>query len=99
MSDFISQTTSEGYRQSRRSFLGKFATTALTVPLLPTALVDGKQISVMRNQMIPTMTGPVPTDKLGTTLIHEHVLWGPIPDEARGRSVEIAVGYLEEAAR
>lgn len=96
MSDIISETGNKGCGESRRAFLGKFATAALAVPLLPAVIVAGDP---PRNRMIPTMTGPVPTDKLGTMLVHEHVLWGPIPDEARERSVEIAVGYLQEAAR
>ncbi|MGH7946962.1 MAG: hypothetical protein ACREH8_13915 [Opitutaceae bacterium] len=32
-------------------------------------------------------------------LMHEHVLHGVVPDELRDQSVEIAVGYLQDAAR
>ena len=46
-----------------------------------------------------TMKGPVAGDTLGTTLIHEHVLFGMIPDDLRAASVEFAVKLLNDAAR
>lgn len=60
--------------------------------------------------MVPTLTGPVRCDSLGTTLIHEHVLWfagrdsgdagyTPIPDDKRAESVDFAVSLLNDAAR
>jgi phosphotriesterase-related protein len=60
--------------------------------------------------MVSTMACPVPCDSLGTTLIHEHILWfggpkltdpgyTPIPDELRSESVEFAVSLLNDAAR
>lgn len=59
---------------------------------------------------VSTMTGPVPCGSLGTTLIHEHILWfggpkltdpgyTPIPNELRSESVEFAVTLLNDAAR
>ncbi len=61
-------------------------------------------------RMIPTMTGPVRCDALGTTLMHEHILWfagprledpgySPIPDNLRADSVDFAVSLLNDAAR
>ena len=60
--------------------------------------------------IIPTMKGPVRCDSLGTTLMHEHLLWfggprledsgySPIPDEKRAESVEFAVSLLNDAVR
>lgn len=72
--------------------------------------------SVLRNTgkpkavMVPTMTGPIRCDSLGTTLMHEHILWfagprledsgyTPIPDDKREESVRFAVTLLDDAAR
>lgn len=60
--------------------------------------------------MVPTMTGPIGCDSLGTTLMHEHILWfagprledpgyTPIPDALRAESVDFAVSLLNDAAR
>lgn len=59
---------------------------------------------------VSTMTGPVLCSSLGTTLMHEHILWfggpkltdsgyTPIPDALRSESVEFAVSLLNDAAR
>ncbi len=61
-------------------------------------------------RMIPTVTGPVRCDALGTTLMHEHILWfagprledpgySPIPDNLRAESVNFAASLLNDAAR
>ena len=60
--------------------------------------------------MVSTMTGFVRCDSLGTTLMHEHVLWfggprledpgyTPIPTDKRQESVDFAVSLLKAAAR
>ena len=60
--------------------------------------------------MVSTMTGLVRCDSLGTTLMHEHVLWfggprledpgyTPIPTDKRQESVDFAVSLLNAAAR
>ncbi|MBS1748217.1 MAG: hypothetical protein JST21_18815 [Bacteroidetes bacterium] len=60
--------------------------------------------------IIPTVTGYVTPDKLGTTLMHEHILWFsgttnenpgymPIPDDLQDQSVDFAVSALNDAAR
>ncbi len=60
--------------------------------------------------MVPTMTGPVRCNALGTTLMHEHVLfcsgtrlqdpgYSPIPAEKQQESVDFAVSLLQDAAR
>jgi len=45
------------------------------------------------------MTGPADCGSLGTTLMHEHVLYGEVPPDLRPESVELAVKLLKEAAR
>jgi len=60
--------------------------------------------------MVPTVTGPVRCDALGTTLMHEHVLWfsgtelkdpgyAPIPRELWPETIEFAASLLNDAAR
>jgi phosphotriesterase-related protein len=60
--------------------------------------------------MVSTMKGPVSCDSLGTTLMHEHVLWfsgprldnpgyTPIPDDMRSNTVDFAVSLLNDASR
>jgi len=49
--------------------------------------------------MVWTVKGPVPSARLGATLMHEHVLFGDIPAELRATSVELAVKLLKDAAR
>jgi phosphotriesterase-related protein len=48
---------------------------------------------------VHTLTGPLPPEKLGQTLIHEHLLYGLIPPELNNRSLEIVLKNLEDAAR
>lgn len=48
---------------------------------------------------VSTLTGAVPCDSLGTTLIHEHVLYGEVPSDQRAASIDIAVKLLKDAAR
>jgi len=47
---------------------------------------------------VATMRGPVGCETLGTTLMHEHVLFGAIPEDLRSNSVDFAVQLLNEAA-
>ena len=44
--------------------------------------------------MVSILTGTVPCDNLGTTLMHEHVLYGEIPPDQRTASIEFAVKLL-----
>lgn len=53
----------------------------------------------IKGSKVWTMKGPVACDTLGTTLIHEHVLFGTIPGELRPASVDYAVKLLNDAAR
>ncbi|MBZ5561970.1 MAG: hypothetical protein LAP13_06065 [Acidobacteriia bacterium] len=72
-----------------------------------TAPAGGKKSKIA---VVPTMTGPVRCDALGTTLMHEHVLWfagprledpgyTPIPNSLRAESVDFAVSLLNDAAQ
>jgi phosphotriesterase-related protein len=49
--------------------------------------------------MVSTATGLVAPEKLGITLMHEHVLYGKIPDDLRADSIEFALTLLQDAAR
>lgn len=82
----------------RRNFLGSLAVGTVASPLMG-ALNKDQQVLDAPARNVQTLTGPVPTDKLGLTLIHEHLLYGEIPGELNDRSVEIVVGNLHEAAR
>jgi len=66
--------------------------------------------TLSKPSMVSTMTGPVLCGSLGTTLMHEHVLWfggpkltdsgyTPIPAGLRSESVDFAVSLLNDAAR
>jgi hypothetical protein len=57
-----------------------------------------------KQSTVSTMTGPVPCNSLGTTLMHEHILWfggpkltdsgyAPIPARLRSESVDFAVSF------
>lgn len=59
---------------------------------------------------IPTLTGDIDPSQLGTTLMHEHILFfsspapddrgfKPIPEDLRAESVEFAAALLNDAAR
>ncbi len=59
---------------------------------------------------IPTLTGNIKPLELGTTLMHEHLLWfagpmqenagyTPIPDNLQSETVDFAVSLLNDAAR
>ncbi len=54
---------------------------------------------VQKAKKIPTMKGQVSSDKLGTTLIHEHLLFGNIPKEKEKESIEFAVKLIKDAER
>ncbi len=63
-----------------------------------------------KHKLVPTLTGEIAPGKLGTTLMHEHVLWfggprledagyTPIPDDLLTETVDFAVALLNDAAR
>jgi len=100
------------YSIDRRSFIAKSSLSLASVAAagLP---VTGELIEPFekaKNKRIPTVTGEVASDKLGTTLMHEHILWfggpgpedphfSPIPDHLITDTVDFAVSLLNDAAR
>ena len=98
---------------SRRSFInkGSLSLASITAACLPGIQVLGTPVSEKNKyKSIPTITGAVASDKLGTTLMHEHVLWfggpgpenpnyNPIPDNLIQETIDYAVARLNDAAR
>ncbi|PYV42498.1 MAG: hypothetical protein DMG06_13815, partial [Acidobacteria bacterium] len=77
--------------------------TGMATPALP-------RTKKPKSLAVSTMNGPVSCDSLGTTLVHEHVLWfsgprldnpgyTPIPDNLRSDTVDFAVSLLNAASR
>ena len=65
---------------------------------LARGLDSGSQTSI-QSKLIPTLKGKVESQKLGITLMHEHILIGNIPENLRKQTVDIAVGMLNDAAK
>jgi len=97
---------------SRRTFINESSLLFASVAIagLPLKSVLGSPLGTNKNKLVPTLTGEVAPDKLGTTLMHEHVLWFggprledagymPIPDDLQSETVDFAVSLLNEAAR
>lgn len=82
---------------TRRRFFRRLAAGAAALPALAVQKKAAPQGGKAR--MVPTLTGPVAPEKLGTTLLHEHVLYGNIPDDLRADSIEFALTLLRDAAR
>jgi phosphotriesterase-related protein len=97
---------------SRRSFINKSSLSLASIAA-PTFLTISTLESVHernKNKLVPTLTGEIDSNKLGTTLMHEHVLWfsGPrledagytaIPEDLQSETVDFAVSLLKDAAR
>jgi len=81
----------------RRKFLSTVVVGAIASPVFGTLEQQG--VVSLPVSMVQTLTGPVPPEKLGLTLIHEHLLYGVIPAELNSRSLEIVVANLRDAAR
>ncbi len=82
----------------RKKFLGSLAAGALAFPVM--GALDKQQNRLhATGPNVQTLTGPLPPDKMGLTLIHEHLLYGDIPPELNERSVEIVLANLNDAAR
>jgi len=97
---------------SRRAFATRcWAGSALFSPVFGTGIAASTAAPLqVRNSTVPTMKGSVPCDSLGTTLMHEHLLWfagprldnpgyTPIPDGLRSESVDFVVSLLNDASR
>lgn len=98
---------------NRRSFIG---TSSLSFASIAAACIPGSQVlstplyEKNKYKVIPTVTGTVASNKLGTTLMHEHVLWfggpgaenpnyNPIPNDLIQETFDYAVARLNDAAR
>ena len=92
---------------NRRDFMKMGSILAASVPLSGTLLSSCKTSG---NYIIPTLTGTIKPAGLGTTLMHEHILWfagpmeenagyTPIPDDLESETVDFAVSLLNDAAR
>jgi phosphotriesterase-related protein len=97
---------------SRRSFInkGSLSLASIAVAHFPMVNVLDSPSGKNKNKSIPTITGTVASGKLGTTLMHEHILWfggpditnpnyEPIPENLVTDSVDYAVSQLNDAAR
>jgi phosphotriesterase-related protein len=98
---------------ARRAFMARLAGSAFSCLLPPAAVTAWEKAgseAKPKVSRVATMTGPVRCDSLGTTLMHEHLLWfggpslqdsgyTPIPADKRQESVDFAVSLLNEAAR
>lgn len=97
---------------SRRDFIAKASCCSFPY-LMAGGLGDpsvlGYPLTSIKKPTVPTLTGLVDHDALGTTLMHEHVLWfsgprldnpgyTPIPEDLRSETVDFAVARLNEAA-
>ena len=92
---------------NRRDFINMGSILAASLPF------SNMLISSCQNpgtSMIPTLTGIIKPEELGTTLMHEHILWfagpmeenagyTPIPDDLESETVDFAVSLLNAAAR
>lgn len=96
---------------NRRSFLTKssLSLASIAAASLPATDVLGFYSERKKYKLIPTLTGEIASNKLGTTLMHEHVLWfsrpmgenagyTPIPDDMQSDTVDFAVSLLNDAA-
>lgn len=97
---------------NRRSFINKssLSIASIVAASFPAMGALASPVEKNKSKLIPTLTGDVASNKLGTTLMHEHILWfggpgpedpnyDPIPDHLISDSVDFAVSLLNDAAR
>lgn len=97
---------------NRRAFINNSALSIGTVVLGSTALpgILGSSCCSRKENSVVTLSGDINCNKLGTTLMHEHVLffsgprldnpgYTPIPDDLRSETVDFVVTLLNDAAR
>jgi phosphotriesterase-related protein len=97
---------------TRRSFINKssLSIASMAVTNFPATVFLESGHERKKNKPFPTLTGEVASDKLGTTLMHEHVLWfsgprledagyTPIPADLQSETVDFAISLLNDAAR
>lgn len=89
-------------QQSKRDFIVKSAKTTLGALILSAGYPMVSHSAAKNSEkakIIPTLNGQISTDDLGVTLIHEHLLFGDIPEEKEKESIALAVNLLKEAER
>jgi len=97
---------------TRRTFInkGSLLFASIAMPRLGVPSVFESTSKTNKNTFVPTLTGEISCNKLGTTLMHEHILWfggprledagyTPIPDDLKSETVDFAVSLLNDAAR
>lgn len=96
---------------SRRTFITQSSLLFASIALGEIVVTDvlGSPSRVNQNKRIPTLTGDIHCDTMGTTLMHEHILWFggprledpgymPIPRQLQAGTVAFVVSLLNEAA-
>ena len=96
----------------RRSFLNRssLSLASIAAASLPVKNFTESLNEKRKSKLVPILTGEIAADKLGTTLMHEHILWfagpmeenagyTPIPDDLVSESIDFAVSLLNDAAR
>lgn len=98
---------------NRRSFFNKTALSIAgmaSISVFPVFGDNGFAIETKKTKFIQTVTGKVASNKLGRTLMHEHILFfggpteqnvsfEPIPDNLIPETIDFAVAGLHDAAR
>jgi predicted metal-dependent phosphotriesterase family hydrolase len=97
---------------NRHNFInrGSLSIASMVAATFPAISTLGSPVEKKKNKLVPTLTGEVASNKLGTTLMHEHILWfggpgaenpnyDPIPGNLISDSVDFAVSLLKDAAR
>jgi len=85
---------------TRRGFVSQSLAASCFFTLSAVARADEEAPSRnAKKARVPTLTGAVACEKLGTTLIHEHLLFGTTPAEKRTATIEFATRLLKDAAR
>jgi phosphotriesterase-related protein len=86
---------------TRRSFFvhSAGASACLLMSGVARRALEGEQREKEQGTLVPTLKGSVSCQKLGMTLIHEHVIYGTTPPEKRTETIEFAAKLLNDAAR
>jgi len=97
---------------SRRDFINDSSLlfASMAIAGVPAGSIGKALQTGYRNKTVPTLTGDISPRQLGTTLVHEHVLWFggprledagymPVPPELEAETIDFAVSMLNDAAR
>ena len=86
-------------RFNRRKFISQSALSIGSIVLGSAAFSGFLQSSCVNRKQysVPTLKGTIDCNKMGTTLMHEHILIGDIPEKLHQKTIDIAVKMLNEA--